>query len=216
MQMAKQNQVASASSFPQPSPLHPHLLITPFLLPHSATFSFHSSVLPWFSNQPSCLHPVTPSSLITSSLPPRSTVCLFLLSFWVLSALSQDEFSWDGNNGSTPSLLLPDEQTNLHTRHHLSPSAPSMLFFFNKMTRNLNLCLFVALISYWSWYWDVWWDDAGLADWLRGSQELDVRRRVNEQGEWVSDASVTSCASGENDSEWEQCQSQWNLPLASR
>lgn len=214
MQMSKQNQVASASSFLQPSPLHPHLLITPFLLPHSATFSFHSSILPWLSNQPSCLHPVTPSSLITSSLPPRSTVCLFLPSFWVLSASSQDEFSWDGNNGSTPSLLLPDEQTDLHTRHHLSPSAPSMHFSsikWHEISTNVSL-----------WHWSHIDRDIGMCGemtqvWLNGfGGHRGWMCRVNEQGEWVSDASVTSCASGENDSEWEQCQSQSNLPLASR
>lgn len=65
-----------------------------------------------------------------------------LLSIQVLSPSSQEEACCDGNSDSTPSLLLPEEQTNLQTGCYIFTS-PSQ-----KVTAN-NTTFCVTLISYW-------------------------------------------------------------------
>lgn len=139
-----------------PSPSFCHFLLS---------FLYPSLILQSTLMSPSC-HTILPHHLIPSSsvhclpLPPLILGSVSVVSGWVQLRREQRQhtespLAWRANQ--------PPHQTPSFSLSSINA------FFFNKMTRNLDLCLFVSLISYWSWYRDVWWDDAGLAEWLQKS-----------------------------------------------
>lgn len=132
----------------------PHLVITPL--------SFLNTLL-------SLPHP-THHLFILLVRPSSAFHCL--LSIQVLSASSEEESSCDRNSASTPSLLLPDEQTDLQTGCYIFPSASSMPFLQqndiseSQSEQHLSLCDFDLILG------KTWWGDADLTH--------NVRLRINE------------------------------------